>query len=272
MSSKSIPSKLFLWDKRTLYIGPLLEPMSLSQGASTLLISLEDEIEFQLDGLEKPHKSHSLLIPAGQSIYVDTRHQVVANCNLDPLCEDYFNLSQKMQRLHDGVYWNIHDLRTYQQAYITLRSEELTSDQAYSTLDGLLASTDQQPPFKIDTRVEQTINNIKMSVDDNVSVESLANAVQLSVPRLMQLFKEKTGIPIRRYRLWHRLYTAGLKVGQGHNITEAALLAGFTDSAHFSNTFKDMFGICPTKILFQPNGVTIFPPNSEGVEQALSLN
>ena len=266
MSKPPTPSKLFLWDKRTLYLGPLIEPITLSQGASTLLVSLEGEFEFLFDGLPKPLKSKSLLIPAGLNIFINTKDYVIANCNLDPLCEDYFYLSKDMSEIDRSVCWELTSLSDFQSLFKEIHEHINDSKQAFRILDKLLSKNTCSHKFKTDPRVEQTIAIIKNQVDDNISVDDLADSVGLSVPRLMQLFKQKTGVPIRRYRSWHRLYTAGLKLGEGLNMTEAALLAGFTDSAHFSNTFKDMLGMSPTQILCQPNGIRIFPPIAAATE------
>ena len=44
---------------------------------------------------------------------------------------------------------------------------------------------------------------------------------------------------------------------RGANLTEAAHLAGFADSAHLSRTFRAMFGVAPS-LLFKPSqaGIT----------------
>lgn len=84
----------------------------------------------------------------------------------------------------------------------------MTSDDAYKQLEILMDHVFSQlnQPYKIDKRISKAIELIKEKVDDNVSVEDLASAVNLSVPRLVQLFKLQTGVPIRRYRQWHRFY------------------------------------------------------------------
>jgi AraC-like DNA-binding protein len=48
-----------------------------------------------------------------------------------------------------------------------------------------------------------------------------------------------------------------VEMASGGNLTEASIHAGFTDSAHFSHTFKAMFGNAPSTILLQPNGLKI---------------
>ncbi|TFV92899.1 helix-turn-helix domain-containing protein, partial [Oxalobacteraceae bacterium OM1] len=65
----------------------------------------------------------------------------------------------------------------------------------------------------------------------------------LSPERFRHLFLEETGIRFRPYVLWLRLETAVASYAAGSSLTEASHAAGFADSAHFSRTFKRMFGI-----------------------------
>jgi AraC family transcriptional regulator len=57
------------------------------------------------------------------------------------------------------------------------------------------------------------------------------------------LFVEQTGLPFRTYLLWLRLTKAVESMAAGASLTEAAHEAGFADSAHFSRTFRRMFGV-----------------------------
>ena len=80
----------------------------------------------------------------------------------------------------------------------------------------------------------------------------------MPVPRLTQLFRQKIGIPIRRYRQWHRLFVTCVGVTRGMNLTDAAVNAGFTDSAHFSHTFRSIVGMSPSAALAQSRGIRLF--------------
>jgi AraC-like DNA-binding protein len=60
---------------------------------------------------------------------------------------------------------------------------------------------------------------------------------------LRHLFVEQTGLPFRTYLLWLRLTKAVAVFAGGGSLTEAAHEAGFSDSAHFSRTFRRMFGL-----------------------------
>ncbi len=49
--------------------------------------------------------------------------------------------------------------------------------------------------------------------------------------------------------LWARIKRAVRATQRGANATEAALDAGFSDSAHLSRTFRAMFGLPPSLVL-----------------------
>jgi AraC-like DNA-binding protein len=263
IADKAQPSRLYLWDKRTLYIGPLFESINLSQGAATLLVALDKPISFSLEGESECIECTSLLLPAGLSVTVNTGDAIVANCNLDPLGADFSGLSVLMQKQHGKIGYDLKQYGEFKQIYQSLLTEELDSDSAYDLLDDLLEKRFSQfyPNHAIDSRVAKVVEKIKQTADDNLSVDDLASLVNLSVPRLVQIFKKQTGVPMRRYRLWHRLFITAVEMAAGGNLTEAAMNAGFTDSAHFSHTFKAMFGMAPTTILLQPNGLKIVIKN-----------
>jgi AraC-like DNA-binding protein len=78
-----------------------------------------------------------------------------------------------------------------------------------------------------------------------VSLADLAGLGGLSAGRLRHLFVEQTGLPFKTYVLWLRLMKALEVAAAGESLTNAAHAAGFADSAHFSRTFRRMFGIAP---------------------------
>ena len=90
---------------------------------------------------------------------------------------------------------------------------------------------------------------IRADPADNISNDELAARVGLSGARLQRLFKESTGIPIRRYRLWHRLFVTSSMMAMGSTLTDAALAAGFSDSSHLTHVFRSMLGMKPSMVL-----------------------
>lgn len=79
----------------------------------------------------------------------------------------------------------------------------------------------------------------------------LAALVGLSETRFSHWFKEATGMPLRSYRKWLYLVYGLEHALRGQNLTAAAFQADFTDQAHFSRAFVQMFGVRASDILAQ---------------------
>lgn len=82
-----------------------------------------------------------------------------------------------------------------------------------------------------------------------VDFSGLASAVGVSVSRLTHVFTDEVGLPLRSYARWLRLVTAVEYLAGGATITEAAHAARFSDGAHFSRVFKQMFGLAPSDVV-----------------------
>ena len=80
-----------------------------------------------------------------------------------------------------------------------------------------------------------------------VDVQLLADEIGLSASKLTHVFSVKVGMPIRSYVRWTRLANAIVHLSGGGTVIAAAHAAGFSDGAHFSRTFKKMFGLSPTE-------------------------
>ncbi|AVM02178.1 AraC family transcriptional regulator [Gordonia iterans] len=78
--------------------------------------------------------------------------------------------------------------------------------------------------------------------------EAAAQA-HLSPSHLTHLFSREVGMPFRRYGIWVRLRRAAEQVAAGATLTDAAVAAGFSDSAHLSRVFKANFGLSPSALL-----------------------
>ncbi|SKB35436.1 Helix-turn-helix domain-containing protein [Salegentibacter holothuriorum] len=89
-------------------------------------------------------------------------------------------------------------------------------------------------------------------MDDNfervLSLEEVSEKCFLSATRFLHLFKEKTNLSFRRYQLWNKVIKS-LPYLMQHSVTETAYTFGFSDSSHYTRTFKETFGETP-KFLF----------------------
>jgi AraC family transcriptional regulator len=94
-----------------------------------------------------------------------------------------------------------------------------------------------------DPRVQRILAWAKDQIRNPVSLADAARLVGLSSGRARHLFVEQTGLAFRTWLLWLRLQKAVEGYARGMTLTDAALEAGFSDSAHFSRTFRSMFGV-----------------------------
>ena len=104
-------------------------------------------------------------------------------------------------------------------------------------------------PAPIDPRIRRVLALVGAAAGRKAPLGELAEAVGLSEGRLGHLFREQTGLPVRRYLLWLRLGDALGELAGGGSITEAAHAAGFADSAHLSRTFRRMLGVAPSEVM-----------------------
>ncbi len=88
-----------------------------------------------------------------------------------------------------------------------------------------------------------------VGLEDDTSLERLARDADLSSGRLMHVFTESVGIPLRPYLAWLRVQRAACAILSGGSLTEAAHTAGFADAPHMSRTFRRRLGIAPSDLL-----------------------
>jgi AraC-like DNA-binding protein len=102
----------------------------------------------------------------------------------------------------------------------------------------------------INPRVRRVLTHLREHVSDadDVSLKALARVASLSQSRLMHLFTESVGVPLRPCILWLRLLRAARELAEGASVTTAAHSAGFADAAHLSRTFRRMFGMTPSDV------------------------
>lgn len=260
MANTHEQSLLYLWNLRTLYIGPLFDVASILPAASSLVVGIDGPFELQVLPNAAPIHTRVALLPAGVPFGADTGDKIVASLYLDPVGRDLAVLRQCAKHCTGGIYHDSDD----DEALVSLFREiarqqppppavyQLLREQVFFNFNGN-ASTPE-----VDPRIWQAINYIKLNAMENFSSESLAAAVGMPEPQLRRSFKQATGIPLRRYRRWHRLFITATLMACGKTLTEAALTAGFSDSSHFNHAFREMLGAKPSSLLRRKDNIRIF--------------
>lgn len=135
------------------------------------------------------------------------------------------------------------DVPALEKAWRTDRNAAAVQDAARKLILGLSGISPYAPS---DARVLQAIEHMRSRPDETLTLEDVAEAVNLSPSRFRHLFVEETGMPLRTYQLWRRFLRVWEFLMQGETLAGAAHAAGFSDSAHLSRTCKTMFGLAPS--------------------------
>lgn len=246
----SSSASLYLGRKRTLYLGPMLPRLKLSLAASRLLVSPEAPLRVRVPGQPEVLEGHTLVLPVGMKVLLECGPQPVADCHLDVTGLDLACLSTMATRQMNGMAAELENEATWIEQCRQWIQQPPSGETVQSTLEQLILPEPvvSRVDFHLDPRIATTIELIQRRAADNPPLSELAAAVGLSNSRLVNLFKSQVGVPVRRYRLWHRLFLACTLLARDMSITEAALEAGFTDAAHLNHVFRDILSISPTQL------------------------
>ena len=142
------------------------------------------------------------------------------------------------------------------QALLTPPADELP---AFGAILRQLTPRLFQAPAPVDDRILRLTKYIWQHTHQKLPLPVLAGLANLSVSRLQHLFAAQVGMPITRYVHWQRLKVSYGHVLAGNTLTAAAYEGGFADGAHFSRTFRWMFGLTPSEILRKQQNCSSMP-------------
>ncbi|MGB3491809.1 MAG: AraC family transcriptional regulator [Elainellaceae cyanobacterium] len=93
--------------------------------------------------------------------------------------------------------------------------------------------------------VQQVQDYVMAHYSTNLTLDELAQLVQLNPLRLLRTFRKHTGLPPHAYLNHVRVDQAKRLLTAGWSITDAALETGFTDQSHLHRHFKKLVGVTP---------------------------
>ncbi len=121
-------------------------------------------------------------------------------------------------------------------------------------------------PGLTDDRIRTALDTLL--ADPRLSAPQVAAEINLSTSRFLHLFSAAAGTSFRRYRLWARMLRVAAAVSKGADLTSASVEAGFASPSHFSDTFRDMFGLTASALLAQHTRIVVLDPGSNGAPAA----
>jgi AraC-like DNA-binding protein len=234
-------SSLYIWQGQTLFFGYL--PNIEEHAHHALQIEIGLYKSFKIYHGQEKLTCRFALIPPDVLHKIDDCNDVQAVIYLEPesimgqrLKQFYKN--RKIEELKFNIVKPfIKDLLRFSERIHDCHEARLLLRAILEALSG------QDLPFnELDERIKEVISICKTAPDKKIPTKVLAEKVGLSEGRLIHLFKDQVGVPIRRYLLWARLSDALMHLSKGGSFTEAAHQAGFSDSAHLSRTYRNMYG------------------------------
>jgi AraC-like DNA-binding protein len=190
------------------------------------------------------------LVTPDQPHAFEARGQLVAQIFVEP--ESHEGRQLRLRYGNEGIVALPPAVLEQQVEGLAVAFGERTSDAALidlaraavSSLSG--AEPESQQP--LDARIARAVELLRQRRGDAIPLSAVAAAVHLSPERFRHLFMKEIGVGLRGYLLWQRLERSLTAYVAGETLTEAAHTGGFADSAHFSRTFRRMFGLAPASV------------------------
>jgi AraC-like DNA-binding protein len=241
-------STLLALGPRSLYIGPAFGLTAHTNAVSVLACGLDGPFRASIgdpgaDGAGR--ECRSAFIPAHTLHKLECARVTMAFLYVDALGLDEHRLRALCGMGEQGIAFDLPGEGALIDLLRSLADAGPRRAQRWGELLDLLGINHEKHG---DERIRRSIARLMREPAAAHSLSELSAEVNLSASRYLHLFKQTTGVPLRRYRLWIRVGAAVRAIARGKNLTEAALDAGFSSSAHFSFVFREMFGMAPSTL------------------------
>ena len=237
-----------LWGARAVYVGNAFGLSAHRNAVGVLVIGLDEAFGVALDPLDPTSDYRSCrtaVIKPNTLHHLRTSKTPIAFIYLDAASSDLRNLLLACRGQDPRFGYN-------------LANEDRIIELLRAVASGGSAWRDVREPLgrlldfrhieSADVRILLALVRLRAEPSAPLGLNALANDAGLSPSRFQHLFKAATGVPLRRYRTWCRMGAAIQHVSEGSSLTEAAHSAGFASSAHFSASFRGMFGLTPSDL------------------------
>jgi len=236
------------WGARVLYLGPAFGLTPHRNATGVLAVALDGAI-----GVADNPRARTPSWRAARSVLIlpNSLHHLridrgrMAFLYVDPFGRDLAALRARMNDLGSRAAFDLIDERRAIELFGDIAERRLAPDEARRAAGELLGVGSSDRP---DARIVDAIKRMRDEPCEPHVLAELGQRAGLSSSRFLHLFKDVTGVPLRRYRIWNRMGAAARAIARGQSLTEAAHGAGFSSSAHFSSAFRDMFGMMPSEL------------------------
>lgn len=245
---------MLVWDEQAIFFGHAAGASLHESPALKVCVALDGNFGLRTTDAENWSEYDSAIIAPGQPHAIDGRQNRMVMLLLapeTPLAQPLAPIFSQngITKLNTSAVEKIRDIFT--------NFDQTKAGNEPNVCYQMVEAIGGGDSLPIDSRVAQSIEWIRASREEGISVQEIASGVELSESRFSHLFTENVRIPVRRYLLWLRLRDAMHLLAQGRSLTETAHEAGFSDSAHLARTFRSLLGIAPSA-LTRESSITSF--------------
>lgn len=216
--------------------------------SASVTIALEGEIRVRRGEDEPWICAAGFAAAPNASQQLDGQDALLVNLQVDPETTAFARLAGKLWVNSDVVVLQASEIADLRAAlHVAARAPSPGMALWKATVDAL--GEVDSGPRTYDPRIAEVLSLLKASMPEAPSAQHLGEQVGLSEGRLIHLFSEQVGVPLRRYVLWLRIRHVVFCLATHKNLTDAAHEAGFADSAHLTRVFRSMFGHAPSHLL-----------------------
>lgn len=244
---------LMLDDRRSFYRGHLGNIQGRNLGGYVVYLALDEPIAIKINGREwktcemavvAPHITHCIRAAKGCAAQVILESEDISAEHLPSWMSS-----------ESGVIGDEALIAHWRTACSSIGQSD--SSLLTEMLDRLLFGR-SLPQRHTDARIGRVVQKILDNPAEQHSAEDCASAVALSCSRFLHLFSHEMGVPFRRFRAWKRARSLLYILKRECNLTDLALDCGYSDSAHFSNSIRDVYGYKPREIVFAGRSIPTF--------------
>lgn len=251
-----------LWPPLLATRGPGARSSPHQHHAMHLVICQEGELSVRIGAAGRARRAPGVLTAPDVLHAIDAEGSQVLLVFLDPESD----VGRSLARVVDGP---VRTLSEAERSALLVDASPLAIMRAQGAawterVVGVLGGPVREQPRTIHPRVRKLIRTLAaLPPDSDTSLEHLAESVGLSPSRLMHVFSESVGIPLRPYLAWLKIQRAAAAIVSGVPLSAAAQHAGFADSAHMSRAFRRMFGMPPSALRPRSSPQPVDPSRSD---------
>lgn len=227
---------LFLWPDHWQVVGHLIPNRPHRHTSASWLVGLDGPFRLQVEGAWR--ETRAALVAPDIEQALDPGHTRMWCAQLDP----------------DSAYWRSLQprLNGADSLDIDVDCPELAAsdEPGCQSIEAALAEAVARVGVAsnpIDPRVARVCDWLRRELPERIEVAELAEAVGLSSSRLSHLFRQQTGVTLRRFLLHLKMNQVLAQWEPGKSLSQLALEAGFYDQPHFVRTARGMFDALPSE-------------------------